>query len=114
MVWLMIMQGLSRHFYYNADNIKIEIYTEKDKSKIQVQQDDFIKGSPTNKWSETFPVFSERISNKTNPEIHSLFTHNFSTTTENISISYTITLMDALSEHLSMSKHFRWSIYRNL
>lgn len=102
-VWLMIMQGLSKHFYFNSDSISTEIYTEKEKTILQIQRDNFVKGELTNNWAEVFPEFSDRIKESTNLNLHELFTPNFSTTTNNVSISYTITMMDALSEYYDYS-----------
>jgi hypothetical protein len=101
MVWLMILQGLSKHFYFYSDSLKNDVYSADGKTRIVVQRDDFVKGEMTNKWAEVFPVFSDEIKKTLNRNTHSLFTHDFSTTTENISISYKITLMDAMSEYYS-------------
>lgn len=101
MVWLMIMQGLVKHFYYNSDSLKSDVYSADGKTKITIRRDDFVKGDMTNKWSEVFPDFSNEISETLNPDLHKLFTHSFTTTNQNVSISYIITMMDAFSEYYS-------------
>ncbi|PLX07907.1 MAG: hypothetical protein C0596_09220 [Marinilabiliales bacterium] len=98
MVWLMILQGLSQHIYYNSDSLKPLLYTDTAKSNISVRRDHFIKNNMDNDWASVFPEFLDTLKQRTKPEIHSLFSNKFTTTTDNISISYTIALMDAVSE----------------
>lgn len=99
MIWLMILQGLSKHIHYNSESIKSKIYNLYDVSEIIVRRDDFIKGSINNKWNEVFPVFTEEISKKTKTDIHKLFLNKFTTTSENTEITYSITMMEAVEDY---------------
>ena len=99
MIWLMILQGFSKHIHYNSESLKSKIYNLDEISEIIVRRDDFIKGSINNKWNEVFPLFTEEISKKTNADIHKLFLNKFTTTIKNTEIAYNITMMEAVDDY---------------
>jgi hypothetical protein len=103
MIWLLIMQGFSKHIYYHSDSLKSEIVNFEGKEQISVRRDDFIRNKYSNPWNEVIPEISSQIKTKVNTSLHPLIFNKFSTTTESTSIAHQITLMDALSDYYDFS-----------
>lgn len=101
MMWMMILQGFAKHISYNSDSLSPLLFADTSKLEIVIRHDEFVRGSIQNNWAAVFPEFSQQISKHTLQNTHLFFTQKFSTTTENISAAYTITMMDAFGDKFS-------------
>ena len=64
-----------------------------------VRRDDFVKGSPDNKWEEAFGQFSEEIRKNVGDESHSALTPEFTTTGPVERAAAQVVLMDTFKEY---------------
>lgn len=105
MIWLLIAQGFAKHIDQNSESLRHYFVNFKDKKVLKVQRDDFIKGSPQNKWEEVFPEFARQIEEYTGKELLSTTVLQFSTTGKTEKAAFEVTLMDA------MSSYFIYAVY---
>jgi hypothetical protein len=95
-----ILEGWSIHVEKHSEELRKCFVSHKDKKKIEVRRDDFIKGSDNNPWSELFEEFAQKIKIQTNPSLYDTVNDGkFSTTDINAIISRNISLM-------SLTKHY--------
>jgi len=98
MIWLMIIQGVANHINAHAEELRPRIVSHQGKVTIQVQRDDFVKGSPENPWSEVFNEFSVQIRDHVGPNIN-LFLPAFSTTGPVERAAAEVVLLDAMQSY---------------
>jgi len=100
-IWLTIAQGLANHINNNAEQLRPQFVSHRDKVTIQVRRDDFVKGSPENPWAEVWPAFSDQIKNIIGPETHALIVSDFSTTGPTDRAASEVVLMDCVQSYFS-------------
>lgn len=105
MIWLLICQGFANHVNVKAEELRSQFVKHKDKVKIKIRRDDFVKGSPENPWVEALGEFSAEIQNHIGQEIHNLLIPNFSTTGVVERVASEILLLDA------MQSYFEYELY---
>ncbi|MGA2706143.1 MAG: DUF4419 domain-containing protein [Isosphaeraceae bacterium] len=98
MIWLMIIQGVANHINAHAEELRPRIVSHQGKVTMQVQRDDFVKGSPENPWSEVFNEFSVQIRDHVGPNIN-LFLPAFSTTGPVERAAAEVVLLDAMQSY---------------
>ena len=69
---------------------------------IEVERNDFVKGSLGNDWESTFPMFGEKVKEYIGDELHSVLLPDFSTTTPISKAASHIVLL------YSMKKYFNY------
>ena len=94
-IWLMIIQGVANHINVHAEELRPKFVAHEGKVRIEVQRDDFVKGSPENPWSEVFDQFSAQIRDHVGPKID-LFLPAFSTTGKVERAAAEVVLFDAM------------------
>ncbi len=101
MLWLLVAQGLANHVNANAEELRPKFVEHSGKVPIEVQRDDFIKGSPENPWPEVFGEFSSRIREHVGATTHDLLLPNFSTTGATERAAAEVILLDAMQSYFS-------------
>ena len=99
-IWLCIAQGFALHVNENAERLRGKFVRHKEKAKIVIQRDDFVKGSPANPWPEVFQAFSEAIAAHIGRQ-RDLVVCDFSTTGPVERAASEIVLMDAMQKYFS-------------
>jgi len=97
MIWLIICQGIANHLRLNPSDGPKNLL-EKDKTKITVRRDEFIKGSK-NDWDGVIDEFSMTIKKLAGEELYNQIIQNFSTTGLVEKTAFGITLMDCASSY---------------
>ena len=105
MIWLCIAQGLSQHINANADKLRSRFVEHEGQKTLEVTRDDFVKGSPENRWPEVFESFSDQIRKHVGDKTHDLLTPTFSTTGPNERAAAQVVLMDCFKQY------FRYAMY---
>jgi hypothetical protein len=100
-VWLTIAQGLANHVNNNAEKLRSHFVPHQGKVDIQVQRNDFVKGSPENPWAEVWPQFSAEIKKVIGPDSHALIVSDFSTTRPMERAASEVVLMDCVQSYFS-------------
>ena len=98
MIWMCIAQGFSQHVNANAEKMRHLFVAHEGKKTLQVDQDNFVKGSPDNNWPEAFDKFSTLIRENVGEEIHDMLTPDFTTTGPVERAAAQIVLMDTFKE----------------
>ena len=96
---LTLAQGLANHVNNHAEEMRPRLVPHQGKTLIQVQRDDFVKGSPENPWAEVWPEFSSAIKKAIGAEAHSLILSDFSTTGPTERAASEIVLMDCVQSY---------------
>jgi hypothetical protein len=99
MIWLLISQGVASHINASAGTLRPRLVQHKDKIKLVVRRDDFVKGSPVNPWAEVFPEFSLQIREHVGADTHDFFVAGFSTTGAAERAAFEVVLMDAMQSY---------------
>lgn len=99
MIWLMILQGFSKHIQLNSDSIQSSILNFTGKKTIRIRHNEFIKGNFSNNWQSTVPEITNQIFKDLKPELKPLFINEFSSSTPETIIAFQITLMEALNKY---------------
>lgn len=103
MIWLMITQGFAAHVDANAESMRNLFVDFEGKRMLNVQRDDFVKGSRDNDWEGVFPEFNDQIGYFTKGAVRDLLNQSFSTSTKVENAAFQITLMDAMSAYFDYS-----------
>ena len=112
MLWLLIVQGLSRHVNTNSDELRRRFVQHDGKQKLIVRRDDFVKGSPENPWSDVFGEFSVQIKEHIGDENHANIVASFSTTGAVEKAAYEIVLTDSLKSYFQYELRTRCGIQK--
>jgi len=102
MVWLMILQGVSKHIHYNKDELQSELVNFTGTQKISVRRDLFKLHSLTNDWESVLPEISNKMKAHMDKGIYNMYIPQFSTTTSKETFVYEITMMDAMEDYFSI------------
>jgi hypothetical protein len=105
MIWLLICQGVAHHVNVQAESLRSRFVRHQGKVRIEVERDDFIKGSPENTWGEVINALSVHIREHIG-STHDLFVPRFSTTALSERVAAEIVLFDA------MQSYFEYVLYR--
>jgi hypothetical protein len=97
-IWLTIAQGLAIHINENAERLRPLFVSHHGKRSLNVERDDFVKGSPENPWGEVIGEFSRQIGEQVGPR-HGLIVANFSTTGAIERIASEVVLMDSMRSY---------------
>jgi hypothetical protein len=98
-IWLAIMQGLSKHIDANAETLRSKFVNFAGKETLVVVRPEFKKGNPTNDWPSVFPEFSSKIGAFIGEDKIQVFEADFSTTTATTKIASQITIMDTVKHY---------------
>jgi hypothetical protein len=98
-IWLLICQGFAQHVNTNAETMRYVFVNHAAKKTLQVQRDDFIKGSPNNPWQEVFPAFTDQLRANLATDVHDLLMTPFSTTGSVEKAAFEVTLLDAFKAY---------------
>lgn len=109
MIWLLICQGVAYHINAHAEELRPRFVSHPERLRIQVRQDNFVKGSPENAWPEIFHEFTEQIRNHVGPNIH-LFVPDFSTTGPVEQAAAEVVLLDAMQSYFKYDADTRCGI----
>ena len=105
MIWLLIMQGFAEHIDENAENLRKKLVNFEGKRQLNVKRS-YLKealGPEDDYWPLIIEEFGEQIEYNTGPNLYSMASQNFSTTTEIEKTAFQITLMDAMSNFFGYS-----------
>ena len=80
-IWLLISQGFGHYININSDNLKEKIVDFEGKMEIEVERNDFVKGSDANDWETAFPMFGEKVKEYIGEELYTSIVADFSNTT---------------------------------
>jgi hypothetical protein len=58
-VWLAIAQGFAQHVNVHTERLRGKFVRHAGQATLRIQRDDFVKGSPNNRWPEVFSSLSE-------------------------------------------------------
>ena len=108
-LWVLIIQGFSRHVRLNADKLKHKFVKNGD-DKIVVTQgskgDKHINKVSSTRWGNIFKDFVEQSKEHIDATILHLFTPYFSTTTEEIEYSCQLNIMSIIIPYITFIKKF--------
>lgn len=105
MIWLLIAQGAANHINAHAETLRPRFVQHQGKVRLEVQRNNFIKGSPENPWAEVFPEFTEQIRGHVGDATHHFFVANFSTTGAAERAAFEVVLMDAVQSYFTYELH---------
>ena len=97
-VWLCIAQGFAHHVKLNSEALRGRFVQHLGKITLKVRRDDFVKGSPHNRWPEVFEEFSRQIASHA-ATAHDLVVADFSTTGGVERAASEVVLMDAMRSY---------------
>lgn len=98
MIWLLICQGVAQHINVEAESLRSQIVQHEGKVKIEVFRDEFIKGSPENRWDELIDELCLRVKDHIG-SMHDHFVPDFSTTGSKERIAAKVVLLDAVQSY---------------
>ncbi len=98
MIWLIICQNFTIHVNLRPEEFRDQLVKHKDKKKILVERNDFIKGRQ-NPWNLAFPLFADAARNDMKDDIYNLIVADFSTTQDAERLAYQITLMESMKNY---------------
>ncbi|MFO0586300.1 MAG: DUF4419 domain-containing protein [Polyangiaceae bacterium] len=78
-VWLCIVQGFATHVRLHAEELRGRLVSHEGKTRLVVQRDGFVRGSPDNDWPGVFAELSDQIAAHVGKK-RDLFVSQFSTT----------------------------------
>jgi len=99
-VWLTICQGLAHHVNAHAESLRHRLVKHKDKVKLVVRRDQFVKGSPENHWPDVFAEFSAGIRAHIG-DVHDMLVADFSTTGPVERAASEVVLLDTMQAFFS-------------
>jgi Domain of unknown function (DUF4419) len=100
-VWLTLAQGFANHINENAEKVRRRFVAHDGKAEIELQRDQFIKGSPENDWEGCFAEFSDKIRDYIGDANHRSIVADFSTTGPLERAASEVVLMDAMQAYFS-------------
>jgi hypothetical protein len=103
-VWLAIAQGFAAHANVHTERLRSKFVRHTGRAPIDVQRDDFVKGSPENRWPEVFSVFSDAVAGHIGRQ-RDLVVCDFSTTGPCERAASEIVLLDA------MQSYFKYGVF---
>jgi len=103
-IWLAIAQGFAMHVNANAERLRSKLVRHQGQVTLEVQRDDFVKGSPDNAWPEVFSAFSDTIAGHLGRQ-RDLVVCDFSTTGPCERAASEIVLLDAVQRYFRYEVH---------
>lgn len=103
MFWLLVTQGFANHVNLHSEEMRHYFVEHEGKKIINIQRDDFVKGSQGNPWEEVFPCFSEKICEYIGDENHSNIVVEFSTTGNVEKAANELILMESMKSYFEYS-----------
>ena len=95
-IWLTICQGVSIHINQHFDELEAFIFKAEKPDKFVVRNDDLPNGSVH--WADLLHAFSDSTTKYVNDDYYAFFVPEFSTTTDIITTSYEITMLEGFSQ----------------
>lgn len=95
-IWLTIAQGVSIHINENFEALESFIFKAQKPDKISVRNDDLADGSVH--WVDLLHSFSDSTTKYVNDDYYSFFVPEFSTTTNIVTTSYEVTMLEGFSQ----------------
>jgi len=95
-IWILIVQGVSKHIEQNADKLRSKFVSFDGKKKIVVRRDGFTKGSPNNDWPGCFAEFKTHIQDAIGKDNVKNFVQTFTTTSDLQTTVMNLSLMDGV------------------
>jgi hypothetical protein len=99
-IWLMICQAVANHVNAHPEKLRHCFVGHEGKALIEVERNDFVKGSPENPWSEVIDEICGQVRRHVGPSID-LFLPAFSTTGPVERIAAEIVLLDAVQSYFN-------------
>lgn len=97
-VWLAIAQGFAVHVNMNAERLRDRFVKHEGKKYIEIQRNEFVKGSPDNDWMGGFSEFSNKIAEHVG-KTRDLVVSSFSTTGAIEKAASEVVLMDTVKAY---------------
>ena len=101
MIWLLIAQGISIHVNENHANLKNVLFKNNEPIEIYVRNDSLVYKTPQS-WKKLVDQFNEKINGFTKANVHSLLVPSFSTTTQNETMAYEITMLETVKKSFNL------------
>jgi hypothetical protein len=98
-VWMFLAQGFAEHVNANAEELRPRLVSHMGKLTLSVRRDDFVKGSPENRWAEVVDALSAQIRDHIGAGTHALLEPTFSTTRPTDRAAAQIVLLDAMQSY---------------
>jgi len=98
-VWLTIAQGVAQHMAIHGERLRHRFVSHKDKLRLIVQIDEFMKGSSQNDWPTAFAAWADQIRTHVGDDIYSTFVCNFSTSDANSLAASHVVMMDVFDRY---------------
>ena len=98
-IWMCIAQGFATHVNSNSEKLRHLFVQHEGKKELNVRRDDFVKGSPSNRWPEVFDDFSAQIKTAVGDKVYGALTPSFSTTGPVERAAAQLAVMDAFKEY---------------
>jgi hypothetical protein len=98
-IWQLIIDGVTKTVFANADELRSKFVDHQGKEQIVVDRDDFVMGAGNkNAWGGVFEQFGDEIRKRVSKksELPTLFTKNFSVSTDLTRLVSHITLMGSM------------------
>jgi hypothetical protein len=105
MIWLLIAQGVSLHVNANAEKLRSQFVNFNGKLIIEVERNQFIKGSRDNDWTGVFSEFSTKIKDSMNVGIYDKLVTSFSTTGTIEKAANEIVLLETVKNYFDCVMH---------
>jgi hypothetical protein len=99
MIWLMILQGLSKYVRDNEDFFQSSFLNSKEKKKFIIYRDKFIKGRDDNNMQSVIKEIIDEFDKELKPEIKPFLKKQFSTTTPKDFAAFQISMMNELNPY---------------
>lgn len=99
MIWITITQGVAIHINQKAEALRSRFVAHEGKARIEIERDDFVKGSPENPWPEVFAEFSKGVAQHVGEDVHRFFVADFSTTGPVERTVSEIVMLDAFQQY---------------
>ena len=99
-LWMLIVQGFSRHIDQNAEKLRNKFVNFDGKKELTVDGDELTIEEITKEgWERTFKEFVEKIKENAGESMIKLITPSFSTTTPTIQVSSQIAIMSCFKNY---------------
>ena len=99
-LWMLIVQGFSRHIDQNAEKLRNKFVDFDGKKELTVDGDELTIEEITKEgWERTFKEFVEKIKENAGESMIKLITPSFSTTTPTIQVSSQIAIMSCFKNY---------------
>jgi hypothetical protein len=108
-VWIAIAQGFSCHVNVNAEALRRKFVQHDGKKYIEIQRNEFVKGSADNDWMGGFAEFSDRIAEYIG-DTRGLIVSDFSTTGPIEKAASEVVLMDTVKAYFDYGCRTRCGI----